>query len=129
MSYLVITVGDGRTVSVLLNHSRAMAIQSFDQSLAYVARKESSSLSKTSILSEYQVQTIGTIEPSLRLLSYKTSSYSQGVLICCDRPTLFYVEGDRTSKETDLKCSTYEKTLSTKPTSCTSRTPMVNMST
>ena len=95
MSYLVITVGDGRTVSVLLNHSKAMSLQSFEKLLAYIARKESSHLSKDSLLSECQVQTIGTIEPSLRLLSYKASSDSQGVLVCCDRPTLFYVEGDR----------------------------------
>ena len=67
-----------------------------------MARNESGSTSRSSetALGDYQILSIGTIEPTLRpLLQPQANGQrglgSQAILVCCDRPALFYLAGDR----------------------------------
>lgn len=87
------------------DHGEAKAMASkeepFDQRLKHVARSESgrSDKSSSTALGDYQILSIGTVEPTLRSLIQPGSDAQGGdthsVLVCCDRPALFYLAGDR----------------------------------
>lgn len=67
-----------------------------------MARNESgnSQRSGKTALGDYQILFIGTIEPTLRSLLQPQANGLEGagshaILVCCDRPALFYLAGDR----------------------------------
>jgi len=91
LSFIIVTFGDGRTLTMSLDHTRALSQNSFNSSLEFICRKEADLISKESSLSDYQILSIGTIEPTLKSFS----SIINSVMVCCDRPTVFYLEGDR----------------------------------
>lgn len=106
LSYIVCTFGDGRTLTMSFDHehARQMAAEQaqLDQRLEHVARNESRTNHRSgrTALGDYQILSIGTIEPTLRSLVQPSGNGLEGVgshsvLVCCDRPALFYLVGDR----------------------------------
>lgn len=84
-----------------LDHQKAASIALAGEhvgDLAHIARNESlcGPYTKISALADYQILSIGTVEPTLRALSYTLLlQEQQSILACCDRPALFYLYGDR----------------------------------
>lgn len=101
ISYIVCTFSDGRAITMSLNHQKATIISQageFEPDLAHITRNESlcGPYQKESALADYQILSIGTVEPTLRALSYYLMHQEQhSILACCDRPALFYLYGDR----------------------------------
>lgn len=72
LSYIIVTFSDGRALTLSLDHMQAGKILEsggFDDSLAFIARKEADGHSSDSSLGDYQILSIGTTEPSLRHLN------------------------------------------------------------
>lgn len=78
-SYLICSFGDGRTLTMSLDHGKALELAEsgrVDQQLAHIARNESagSSGATRSALADYQILHIGTTESTLRQLIRPTEA-------------------------------------------------------
>lgn len=85
LSYIVGTFGDGRTLTMSFDHelAREMAAskKDYDGRLEHVARNESGSRQRSSktALGDYQILSIGTIEPTLRPLLQQRADGHEGM--------------------------------------------------